>query len=75
MDFITGLPLNKRAGIVYNSILVIIDRFTKIACYLAIKKTITAKELAELFFFEIVYKFGMLVGIVSNRGSIFISIF
>ena len=49
MDFITRLPPSKRAGIVYDSILVVVDRFTKMARYLATKKTITAEELGELF--------------------------
>ena len=45
------------------------------ARYLATKKIITAEELAELFFFEISCKFGMLVGVVSDRGTIFTSTF
>ena len=75
MDFVTKLPPSKRAGIVYNSILVIVDRFTKIARYLAIKKTITAEELRELFFFKIAYRFGIPAGVVSNRGLVFTSTF
>ena len=70
-----GLPPSKRAGIVYDSILVVVDRFSKMARYLATKKMITAEELAELFFFEIACKSGMPVGVVSDRGSIFISAF
>ena len=75
MDFITGLPPSKRSGSVYNVILVVIDRYTKIVRYLATTKTIAATELAELFFNKIVYYFGILAGIISNRGPIFISAF
>ena len=75
MDFITGLPPSKRAGIVYDSILVVVDRFTKMARYLATKKTITAEELGELFFFEIACRFGIPAGVVSDRGSVFTSAF
>ena len=75
MDFIIGLPLSKYTRIIYNYILVIVDRFMKIAYYLAIKKIIIAKKLAKLFFFKIACKFSILVRIISNRGNIFISTF
>ena len=39
--------------------------------YIYIIKTITAVELAELFFNEIVCWYEVLKGIVSNRGSVF----
>ena len=75
MDFITGLPPSKRAGIVYDAILVVVDRFTKMVCYLPTTKTITAEELGELFFFEITCRFGTPAGVVSDRGSVFTSAF
>ena len=75
MDFITGLPPSKQSGSVYNAILVVIDRYTKIVRYLATTKTIAAAELAALFFNKIVYRFGILARIISNRGPIFISAF
>ena len=75
MDFITGLPPSKRSGSVYNAILVVIDRYTKIVRYLATTKTIATIELADLFFNKIVYYFNILAGIISNRGPIFISTF
>ena len=75
MDFITGLPPSKRAGVVYDAILVVVDRFTKIVRYLTTTKTITAEQLGELFFFEIVCRFGTPAGIVSDRGSVFTSAF
>jgi hypothetical protein len=34
MDFITGLPLSWRNGVVYDAILVIVDRYTKMARYI-----------------------------------------
>ncbi|KAA6412922.1 MAG: gag polymerase env [Lasallia pustulata] len=56
MDFITGLPSSKRKGIIYDAILVVIDCYTKMARYIPTTKTITAVDLAELFFEEIIYK-------------------
>ena len=53
----------------------VIDRYTKIVRYLATTKTIATAELADLFFNKIVYYFGILARIISNRGSVFISTF
>ena len=49
MDFITDLPPSKKNAQVYNSILVVVDRFMKMAWYLAIRKMIDAAELADIF--------------------------
>ena len=40
IDFIIDLPLSKRNGCVYNTILVVIDRYTKIAYYLSTTKKV-----------------------------------
>ena len=73
MDFITGLPPSKRRGIVYDAILVVVDRFTKMVRYLPTTKTVDAAQLAELLFEEVALRYGMPEGIVSDRGSIFTS--
>ena len=73
MDFITGLPPSKHKGIVYDAILVVIDCYTKMARYIPTIKTITAVDLAELFFEEIICRFGVPKGCVTDRGSVFIS--
>ena len=75
MDFITGLPASKRRGVVYDSILVIVDRLTKMARYVPVTKKIDAAELADIFFDEVVLRYGMPDGIVSDRGSVFTSAF
>ena len=51
MDFITDLPrsINKTTGVVYDSILVIVDRYTKISKYIPYKKTTSAEDLTDLF--------------------------
>jgi hypothetical protein len=50
MDFIIGLPPAKiRTGEVADTILVIINRYTKFLKYFAVIITITAAELADLF--------------------------
>ena len=75
MDFITGLPPSRRGDKVYDAIYVIVDRYTKMALYLPIVKTITTTELADLFLNEVVRRFRAPRGIVSDRGSIFTSKF
>ena len=75
MDFITGLPPSKRRGCIYEAILVIVDRYTKMARYITTTKTVTAVELAELFYEEVICRFGVPKGAVSDRGSVFTSAF
>ena len=74
MDFITDLPPSKRKGYVYDAILVVVDRYTKMACYIPTTKKINAVELEELLMREIL-KFGAPEGIVTDRGSVFTSAF
>ena len=75
IDFITNLPLSKYRNYVYDAILVVINRYTKILYYILTIKKINAVELTKLFFTEITLKFGTLDSIVINRGSIFTSTF
>jgi transposase InsO family protein len=72
-DFITDLPPSKLGASVYDAVLVVVDRFTKMVMYIPTTKTITAPELADIFFKKIVARFGRPRGIVSDRGSLFTS--
>ena len=47
MDFITDLPPSKRNDIIYDAILVIVDRYTKMTCYLPTIKKINTIKLEE----------------------------
>jgi transposase InsO family protein len=75
MDFITDLPPSRWRGQVFNSILVIVDRFTKMARYIPVHKTIDAAELADIYMDYIFKDFGAPKGITSDRGSVFTSKF
>jgi hypothetical protein len=75
MDFITDFPLSKQGPAVYDAILVIVDRYTKMARYILTTKTVTATELAEIYINEVLWFFGLLLGIVLDRGSLFTSQF
>jgi hypothetical protein len=67
MDFITDLPNSEG----FDSILVVIDRFTKMGHFIPCRKTITAPELAKLFLTNIFRLHGLPLDIVSDRGSVF----
>jgi hypothetical protein len=60
---------------VYNAIYIIVDRYTKMALYLTIVKTITITKLTDLFLNKVVYYFRAPRGIISNYSSIFTSKF
>jgi hypothetical protein len=72
MDFIVGLP-HTQAG--YDSIWVIVDRFTKVAHFIPIKTTYSRANLAELYMSWIVCLHGVPKKIVFDRGSQFTSKF
>lgn len=72
MDFITDLPKAKGAeSKTYDSILVIVDRFTKYARYIPTTSKLTSDGLATIFLHTIFKDYGMPNGIVSDRGVIF----
>ncbi|GJU40630.1 putative reverse transcriptase domain-containing protein [Tanacetum coccineum] len=72
MDFVSGLP---RTPSGYDSIWVIVDRLTKSAHFLPIKKTDSIEKLAQLYLKEIVCKHGVPTSIISDRDSLFTSRF
>ncbi|MBW0573707.1 hypothetical protein O181_113422 [Austropuccinia psidii MF-1] len=71
MDFITQLPLSSN----FDSILVVVDRFSKMAIFIPTYSTITALDLAQIFINHVFSKHGLPVSIVSDRGSLFVSSF
>jgi len=75
MDFITDLPPSTGEGNVFDSIFVVVDRYTKMSLYIPTTKTITSDGLATLFLQRVVRYFGVPKGIVSDRGSVFTSKF
>jgi hypothetical protein len=75
MDFITGLPPTLHGINPVDSILVIVDRFSKWSLFFPVSSTVTAAELAVLFHQEVELRFGPPDGIISDRGQIFTSKF
>ena len=72
IDFVTGLPRTTGG---YDAIWVIIDRLTKKAHFLPVKKTYSTDRLAKLYVNRIVCLHGVSVSIVSDRGATFTSVF
>ena len=75
MNFITRLLSNKRRDVVYNSILIIIDRYIKMIKYILIIKKIDVAELTKMFFEKIILRFDMSDEIVNDRKFVFTNMF
>ena len=69
MDFITDLP--KSDG--YDTILVVIDRLTKMSHFIPCSKDLDARQFANILIKEIVRLGGLPHDIITDRGTIFTS--
>ena len=76
IDFVTGVPISTDwKGDSYDSILVIVDRLTKMVRYKPVKVTINALGLAEVIINVVVRHHGLSDSIVTDWGSLFTSKF
>ena len=67
LDYITGLPETQG----YNTILVVVDRLSKMAHYILTTKDIDAKEMVRLLLHHVWKYHGTPKEIVSDRGPQF----
>ena len=71
MDFITKLP---KSG-VFDSVLVVVDRFSKMSHFIPCVESLNAEELCDLVIRQVVRYHGLPDSIVSDRGPQFVSKF
>ncbi|GJP42041.1 hypothetical protein CLOM_g1638 [Closterium sp. NIES-68] len=72
MDYVTGLPAGPSGN---DAILVVVDRLTKMAHFIACQQTITAEQIAQLFIANVIRLHGLPSAIISDRDPKFTSNF
>ena len=75
MNFVIDLSFNKRKEVVYDSILIIMNRYIKMIKYIFIIVKIDVVALTKMFFEEIVLHFNFFNDIISDKELVFISVF
>ena len=72
MDFITGLPMTVRQ---HDSIMVVVDKFTKASHFIPVKSTYKADSIAKIFMKDIFRLCGLPKEIIFERDTKFTSNF
>jgi hypothetical protein len=73
MNFITNLSSSKRSDDVYDSVLVIVNRYIKMTLYISVTKKIIVVELTKIIFDHVMLKYDASKDVVSDREFVFTS--
>lgn len=73
IDFILDLPLSKLESYIYDLILIVTDRYTKVSRYLLTTKTLNVVGLVNNLHHEIFQKYSWPEGMISDRGAVITS--
>jgi hypothetical protein len=73
LDFVTKLLLSKKlmTGVIYDSIMVIINRLTKYAYFISYFESFSAEDLVYIFHKYIMTNYRFLHRIINNRDKLF----
>ena len=73
MNFIIELFFNRYENDIYNVILVVIDRYSKMTLYIFAKSTWSTEDLANVLFNKMFLIFFEIKKMIFDRGSLFVS--
>ena len=75
MDFITDLPSSDKSKTVFDSILIVMNKYIKMIKYVSAKKNWIAKKLINVFHMKIFVKHDMPNVIITNKKICLLSTF
>ena len=73
MNFIIELLFNRYENDIYNVILVVIDRYSKMTLYILAKSTWSTENLADVLFDKMFLIFLEIKKMISDRDSLFVN--
>ena len=73
MNFIIELPFNCYENDIYNAILVVVDRYSKMTLYIFAKSTWSTEDLADVLFDKMFLIFFEIRKVIFDRSSLFVN--
>ena len=73
MNFIIELFFNRYENDIYNAILVVIDRYSKMTLYIFAKSTWSTEDLTNVLFDKMFLIFFEIREVIFDRGSFFVN--
>ena len=73
MNFIIELFFNRYENDIYNAILIVVDRYSKMTLYIFAKSTWSTENLADILFDKMFLIFLEIKKVIFDRSSLFVS--